>query len=66
MFLAQDTVRQASLSRLRSELDLNGPVELSRRRIADNVCLGVEKTVVSWRALGIDGAPRYYEVQYKL
>lgn len=64
MSSAQDTVRQASLSRLRSEWGLNGPPELhvSRKRIADVLCVGVERTVASWRALGIRGSARYYGV----
>lgn len=61
IYSVQDTVRQASLSHLRYEWGPNGPPELhvSRKHIADLLCVGVEKTVASWRNLGIGGSARY-------
>jgi len=57
-------VRQASLTRFRSEWGVNPAPELhfSRKRMADLLCLGVEKTIASWRALGIRGSARYNKV----
>eukprot|EP00903_Cladosiphon_okamuranus_P012775 g11941.t1 len=58
--LLQETVRQASLSRLRSEWGLSSSSELDvpRKRMADLVFLGAEETVASWRALGLGGSAR--------